>query len=666
MIPFAVGGSPGKGVDEARLRAGALAAAVLGLLLAARLSWILWYRAAGQAPFTVALFVIPLMYAFPGPRRLLDRHRWPVLAVQGVLTWAPFSIFGGGWQPGIDGLLAGLVLLLVAAPASWLLAGGLLAADVTLRATVTGLPAAGWFGLIWVLTFYVDDALLFFGLARLAQIVGEAVDARRQAADFAVARERLQAAEALRAAIGQRLGDIGEKAAAARRALSRDAAQARAQIVAAGVTAREAIAEARAVAAGDRSSPGQSPAVPGPAGAVIGERVAWAVLVTVLLMFTGQESGYVIYLDEGVGRTAWAVGIMVLTAALQLHHSQATRQGRRPRFWLLTLGLQAVLVYAFAFPFIWVNTGFPGPFLAGSILLLVPGWWRWAGYAAVVVSYPVLLTVLPLTGSTPGPQIPLTLFYAATTAEVGLMVYGLSRLAGLAAELEGLRGELARVAAVAERLRVARDVHDLLGLGLSAIALKADLITALIGRDNARAAAEMEEMARICTAAHADTRLVTANGQRLSLAGELAAARQILASGGIKVDAVIGRPLPAEADEVLAPVLREAVTNILRHSAATACEIEVTADDGTLRMRVGNDGVTGPSGQRSPAGLPEADGRACRGLANLSARVEAAGGRLTRCQSGGWFELTAEIPLRGPFLAEVPGEGSAVARPLTG
>ena len=151
-------------------------------------------------------------------------------------------------------------------------------------------------------------------------------------------------------------------------------------------------------------------------------------------------------------------------------------------------------------------------------------------------------------------------------------MYGLTRLAGLARELEGLRGELARMAAVRERLRVARDVHDLLGLGLSAIALKADLAAALIGSDDARAAAEIGEMSRICAAARADVRLVAAGDTRLTLAGELAAAQQILTSAGVTVTAGIpDGPLPAAADEVLAPVLREAVTNVLRHAATATC-----------------------------------------------------------------------------------------------
>jgi two-component system sensor histidine kinase DesK len=98
------------------------------------------------------------------------------------------------------------------------------------------------------------------------------------------------------------------------------------------------------------------------------------------------------------------------------------------------------------------------------------------------------------------------------------------------------------------------------------------------------------------------------------------------------------------ADDVLAPVLREAVTNILRHSAATVCAIEVTADDGVLRLRVSNNGA----GQLQSAGRQTAGGDSGSGLANLTARAQAAGGRLTRCQADGWFDLIAEVPLSAP------------------
>jgi two-component system, NarL family, sensor histidine kinase DesK len=655
MIPFAAGGTRVTArADRAasgpasRLsrRATGFAAAVLCLLLGTRLSSVLSAGEPGQVPFTVALFVLPLLYAFGPARPLLDRYRWPALAVQAALTWVPFTLFGASWQEGIDGLLAGLVLLMIRGRVSWLLAGGLLAAEVTGRAAGTGLPLPQtWMGVFWVVTYYVDDALVFFGVVRLAQIVVEVEQARDQAAALAVARERLQAAGSLQAAVGQRLADVAARVTAARQALSRDAAGARTQIAAAGAAARDAVARARSVMIAQGEPPRRDPA--GRPSAAIGTRLAWAVLVVVLLMFAAENSAYIVYSHYGTRLTALAIGDIVLVVVLQLYHSGATREGPRPRAWPLTLTLEAVLIYAFLLPFVWAYVGALGPFLAGSILLLVPGRWRWAGYAAVVASYGVLYGAVPMRGNLipAGHQIPNALMGAAITAEVGLMVYGLSCLAGLARELEGLHDRLARMAAVRERLRVARDVHDLLGLGLSAVALKADLIGALIGRDDARAAAEIEEMSRICASVRADARLVTGDGRRLSLVAELAAARQILASAGIVVRSdIAGGPLPPTADEVLAPVLREAVTNILRHAAATACLIEVTVCGGRLQLHVSNDGAS----DRPAAERPAEVGGQGLGLANLEARVRAAGGRLTIRRAEGRFSLTAELPLETP------------------
>jgi two-component system sensor histidine kinase DesK len=299
------------------------------------------------------------------------------------------------------------------------------------------------------------------------------------------------------------------------------------------------------------------------------------------------------------------------------------------------------------FPFIRVYTGSEGLFLAASVLLLVPGRCRWAGFSAVVASYSVLYAaLLPSTANAGSQLVANIIYFAAVTAAIGLLLYGLAWLAGLAVQFEALNGELAQMALVQERLRIARDVHDLLGLGLSAIALKTDLIARLIGHDDARAAAEIAEMNRICASARAEIRLVTGQGQRLSLAAELAAARQILSSAGIAVHADIAAgSLPATADDVLAPVLREAVTNILRHSAATNCTIEATASGDLLQLQVTNNGAAAPSATSSHDST-------CRGLANLQARVEAAGGTLTSNCTDGQFHLTAALPRPGAAGAD--------------
>jgi two-component system sensor histidine kinase DesK len=96
------------------------------------------------------------------------------------------------------------------------------------------------------------------------------------------------------------------------------------------------------------------------------------------------------------------------------------------------------------------------------------------------------------------------------------------------------------------------------------------------------------------------------------------------------------------AAAVLVPVVREAVTNVLKHSSASCCVLEMTAGDGLLRLLISNDG----SDDAGSAPLAAA-GRTGSGLGNLAARVEAAGGRLSAQRNGGEFSLVAEIPLAG-------------------
>ncbi|MBO0838330.1 MAG: hypothetical protein J2P28_22820, partial [Actinobacteria bacterium] len=383
-------------------RASAFPIAVLVLLLAARVADVLWGGQARQVPFTVALFVLPLLYATPAVQPLLARHRPLVLISQGLLTWVPFAVFGGSWQIGIGGLLAGLVLLMLAAPLSWVLAGGLVVAEVGVRAGLAGLPAQpGWLGGVAVVVFYVNDGLLFFAMVRLAQCVGEVDHARAAAAGLAVAGERLSSAQELQAAIGEGLSSIAAIAAAAQRELPGDAARAREGIAAAGAAARDAIAQAREVTARQRGGGGSEPALVQPRGAVIANRLAWAVLIAVLLAFVIENVSVVVTARYGARLEGFAIADIVVVMVLQLYHSRAIRVDRRPRAWPVTLGLQAVLVYASFFPFVAAYVGALAGFVAGSALLLVPGRWRWAGFAAVTVSWPVLSVTLPARGWPP-------------------------------------------------------------------------------------------------------------------------------------------------------------------------------------------------------------------------------------------------------------------------
>jgi two-component system sensor histidine kinase DesK len=129
---------------------------------------------------------------------------------------------------------------------------------------------------------------------------------------------------------------------------------------------------------------------------------------------------------------------------------------------------------------------------------------------------------------------------------------------------------------------------------------------------------------------------VTAGASGLSLPDELAAARQLLASTGIAVE-VDGFPVPDEVGAVLATVVREAVTNVLRHARATRCEIRLVQDAEAIRLTVTNDGVEDPSPGRTQSG-------GGRGLPSLTARVAAIGGRLDARQAEDRFEVTVRIP----------------------
>ena len=639
--------------DPAVRRATTLVAVVLCLLALAEVGYGTSNGGAGEALIVVAMVVLPSLYVVPATRPLWLRHRYPLLAVQVALTCLPFALFSQDWIPGPSGWLAGLVLLTVPSPASWLVSAALAAADLAVRVGVIGLPFAGTPAApalgVWAAIAFVLDALILFGLARLADLIAAVHAARDELAEAAVTAERLRAADSLRVAVGDRLVAAAVWATAALRAITRSQKQAREDLAEAAAAARQALDEVREVTASYRDA-ARPDAVPAQAAVTLAPRLAQAVSVTVLC---GLAVQYVNDVAENINDLpggsfsvpviAWTAANAVALVALQLRHSWPSRGARRPRGWQVTLGLQVLLTYAMVPVTGWRPLVACG-FLAGSTLLLLPAPWGRIAFAAVIASLPVFLTVTSsYRGLTPLAGVGVEIYLTLLSVVLGLLVYGLTRLAWLAVQLEDLRGELARKAVLGERLRVARDTHDLLGLGLAAIAMKADLIGRLIDRGDARAGAEIAELARICATARADMRLVTGEARDLPLDAELTAARDVLASAGIDVRASVAEDLaPGAAAAVLVPVVREAVTNVLKHSSASYCVLEMTAGDGLLRLLISNDG----SNDAGSAPLAAA-GRTGSGLGNLAARVEAAGGQLSARRNGGEFSLVAEIPLAG-------------------
>ena len=207
-------------------------------------------------------------------------------------------------------------------------------------------------------------------------------------------------------------------------------------------------------------------------------------------------------------------------------------------------------------------------------------------------------------------------------------------------ELRQTRAELARVAVAGERLRIARDLHDLLGQSLSLITLKAELSRRMLDTDTTSAAREMAELEAVARQSLSDVREAVAGYRQPDLVAELGAARQLLCAAGVscQISTPAGLSLPADVDTVLAWTVREGITNVVRHARATCAAVTVTTADGGGRVIAAiTDNGTGPLA--GPAGS---------GLAGLSERVRQLGGNLMAGPApAGGFRLQVTIPVRG-------------------
>jgi two-component system sensor histidine kinase DesK len=242
---------------------------------------------------------------------------------------------------------------------------------------------------------------------------------------------------------------------------------------------------------------------------------------------------------------------------------------------------------------------------------------------------------------------------AALTAVVAAATLGMLWSWDVADRLDGARGLAAELAVKDERLRFAADLHDIQGHHLQVIALKSELAARLAERDPARAAAEMEEVRQMATDAIRDTRAVVQGYRRTTLDEEIANATRVLAAADI--DATMTVVDAAGDADLLGLVVREATTNVLRHSRAVHASVDYRVVGGSARLRIGNDGVTDPAGSPGPSGSPEpsgspgpsGDGAGGTGLRSLAERLAAAGGSLTWARDGDRFEVAATLPVGG-------------------
>ncbi|TYB68481.1 hypothetical protein FXF51_11615 [Nonomuraea sp. PA05] len=297
----------------------------------------------------------------------------------------------------------------------------------------------------------------------------------------------------------------------------------------------------------------------------------------------------------------------------------AVRGGKRPAAILAITGVIAVLLAA-----------------AGQVFAL-PTWLALlalfvrvrTAIAVCAVSIVLFNVYASLAGNF---TVPLLIFVQTvfTTISVGALLANLKlwRLT-----MEAYEGEeaMAKLAVSEERLRFARDLNDLLGRSLTDVAVRTEQAERRLRGDPEAAAAEMFEVRDLSRRSLREVRTVVQNYRAMDLDEVLSSVRAVLEAADVRctVRADTGS-LPAETRTLLATVVREGATNVLKHSRAERCTI--TIENGVLEMS--NDGVSGPVGEHAPIGL-----------AGLAQRVRAAGGTLeAEPVAGGRYLLRAAVP----------------------
>lgn len=296
-----------------------------------------------------------------------------------------------------------------------------------------------------------------------------------------------------------------------------------------------------------------------------------------------------------------------------------------PHLWtvLFPLGLQAALMAAATVTLHTEVLGM-GVFLASFIGFTLPP--RWA--IPLILGLLLATTVLPQVATGERPNYSLMQAIALAGFAVGVLRVILTRNH----QLYLARKQLADLAVAEERLRVGRDVHDILGHSLTVITVKTELAQRLIDLDPERARTELADIEKLAREALAGVRTTVGGLREVSLAGEIANARTALSAAEIEAVLPDSDELPVRNSVVFGWVLREAVTNVVRHSGAKHCWVRVTP----ASIEVSDDGV----------GLRGRDtARLGSGLSGLRERIESTGGTLTfTTRPEGGFRVLASFP----------------------
>ncbi|MFC6083322.1 sensor histidine kinase [Sphaerisporangium aureirubrum] len=323
----------------------------------------------------------------------------------------------------------------------------------------------------------------------------------------------------------------------------------------------------------------------------------------------------------------WAVASLVVFVACYVATVLSPRDYGEPGRWTYPL-LSVLVLMAVVFPIV-----FGGGWLALPIYVTVVismGLPMRAAVAGILGMAAVVAVDGHVTGADGG-TMTLLLLQVVT---LGVLFMSVRNTRVLVTRLHRAQSEVARLAANEERLRIARDLHDLLGHSLSLIVLKSELAARLAEQGSPKAAGEIRDVESVARMSLQEVREAVTGYRRRGLSEELDSARAALDAAGVTVAVrTAGTPLPGALDDLFGWAVREGVTNVVRHSRAGRCEIAVACQDGEAILVIADDG--------RHAGPYEAGS----GLTGLAERVEVAGGAFAAGPSpGGGFRLRVTVP----------------------
>ncbi len=231
-----------------------------------------------------------------------------------------------------------------------------------------------------------------------------------------------------------------------------------------------------------------------------------------------------------------------------------------------------------------------GVYLAIMLATLIP--WRQSR-----VAIPVLGVILSIVSAISGDLTPV--YIAVIGVGVGLATAAGIESGRVSYRLAEAEQRVSVLALAAERERIGRDLHDILGHSLTAISIKSGLAAKLVDHDPAAAKEQLTEIADVARQALADVRSTASGFRQIRVTSEIASARSVLLAAGIDAHLPTAiEPMPDEVSELFGYVVREAVTNVVRHSEAASCTVTVDA----RQVTVTDDG-RGFSDQPTPDGV---------------------------------------------------------------